>query len=69
MIYNKPQDTTKKILKDQSGQTFVEFILLLASIVMVAYSFMRLTNSGVEKKWTQMAQIILDDDSIVLKAR
>ena len=69
MITNEATDTTKKIVKDQSGQPFVEFVLLLASIVMVAYSFMRLTNTNIEKKWTAMAQIILDDESQVLEAR
>jgi Flp pilus assembly pilin Flp len=69
MIIKKPNNITKKVLKDQSGQTFVEFVLLLASIVIIAFSFMRLTNSGVEQKWTRMAQIILDDDTQILKAR
>ena len=69
MIVKQPANTTKKIVKDQSGQTLVEFVLLLASIVIVAFSFMRITNSGIEQKWTRMAQIILDDDSQVLEAR
>lgn len=60
---------TKNLIKDQSGQTFVEFVLLLASVVMVAYSFMALTNRSVADKWTAMAQMILDDQNQILEAR
>lgn len=63
------KDITQNPIEDQSGQTFVEFILLLASVVMVAYSFMRLTNGNIAEKWTAMAQFVLDDESQVLEPR
>ena len=60
---------TKKISKDQSGQTFVEFVLLLLSIVIVAFSFMRASNLKIAEYWTAMATIILEDDSQTLTPR
>ena len=55
--------------KKQSGQTLVEFLLLLASIVVIAFSFMRLLNVNIADTWTQMAQAILEDDGQSLRPR
>lgn len=69
MKQENPEHPTKKIVKDQSGQTFIEFVLLLASIVIIAYSFMRLTNGGIRDRWTKMAQMVLDDETQTLSPR
>tara|TARA_Y100000768_G_scaffold388897_1_gene388472 strand:- start:16797 stop:17039 length:243 start_codon:yes stop_codon:yes gene_type:complete len=63
---SKSDNFTKRVLKRQTGQTFIEFILLLASIVIVAFSFMRVANTGIADRWQSMAQVILEDDSQTL---
>lgn len=60
---------TKKITKNQSGQTLVEFILLLASIVAIAYTFMRVVNTNLGDQWTLMSQTILEDETQQLRIR
>lgn len=69
MNNQKIDHNTEKLIKDQSGQTLVEFVLLLASIAIIAYSFMRLTNGGIRDRWTKMAQMVLDDESQQLTTR
>lgn len=58
-----------KVVKNQKGQTLVEFILLLASIVAIAYTFMRAVNSNLGDQWTQMSQTILEDENQQLRIR
>lgn len=59
----------KKLTKNQDGQTLVEFILLLAGITMISFSFMRLVNSNIADRWQAMAQMVLDDKSQTLEIR
>lgn len=54
---------------NQKGQTLVEFILLLASIVAIAFTFMRLMNANLGDQWTEMSQTILEDDQQQLQIR
>ena len=60
---------TKKLVKNQKGQTLVEFILLLASIVAIAYSFMGVVNRNLGEQWTEMSQAILEDENQRLEIR
>lgn len=69
MRYIFPQNHTKNLTKNQKGQTLVEFILLLASIVAIAYTFMRVVNTNLGEQWTEMSQTILEDDSQQLRMR
>lgn len=64
-----PEQSTKFSLKRQSGQTFVEFVLLLASIVIVAFSFMRVANNGIADRWETFANIILEDENQTLSTQ
>lgn len=57
---------TRKPLKDQSGQTLVEFILLLAAIVIISFSFLSILNSNISERWAKVANIILDDKNQTL---
>lgn len=67
--YKLPSHPTKKFVINQKGQTLVEFLLLLASIVAIAYTFMRVVNSNLGEQWTEMSQTILEDESQQLEIR
>jgi Flp pilus assembly pilin Flp len=66
--YNNTQ-VKAKLAKNESGQTLVEFLLLLVSIVLIAFTFMRTMNSELADVWSKMANIILEDESITLKPK
>ena len=68
-IGNNISQVNAKVLKNQSGQTLVEFLLLLVSIVLIAFTFMRVMNTELSDQWTKMANLILEDSSITLKPR
>ena len=54
---------TRKALEDQSGQTLVEFVLLMAAIVIISFSFLKIVNNFTTETWVKMATIILDDET------
>lgn len=56
---NKNEDVN--ILKNQQGQTLVEFVLLLLSILIVSMVFMKIVNGNIAKYWTAMANTLLID--------
>jgi Flp pilus assembly pilin Flp len=58
-LINKVEN--KVILKDQRGQTLVEFVLVLLSILIVSMVFMKIVNGNVAKYWTAMANTLLID--------
>ena len=45
----------------QSGQSLVEFMLLLASILLISMSFMKIVNKNVASYWTDMANTLMLD--------
>ncbi len=47
--------------KNQSGQSFIAFILLLAGIAIVSFAFMKQINGNTAEKWKRMAEIILNN--------
>jgi Flp pilus assembly pilin Flp len=61
----------ENILKNQEGQTFVEFVLLLMMIMFLSFSFMKGINGGIGKYWTSMANTLMKDipDAKKLKLR
>lgn len=61
------ENDTRNNLEDQSGQTLVEFILLLAAIVIISFSFLKLVNGFTIQRWESLANIILDDKNQILK--
>ncbi|MBT4791207.1 MAG: hypothetical protein HON90_06520 [Halobacteriovoraceae bacterium] len=55
------KEDTAKIPIDQSGQSLIEFVLLLAGIVIISFTFLRVVNSEMASRWENMANIILED--------
>ncbi|MEE2671183.1 MAG: hypothetical protein VYA54_05705 [Bdellovibrionota bacterium] len=68
-MFSQPQQVTKNTGENQSGQTLVEFILLLSAISIISFSFMRVVNSSISERWQKMAQTILDDNNQQLQIR
>lgn len=56
-------NNTRNQLKDQSGQTIVEFVLLLGVIVIISFTFLSLTNGQIIERWENMTKVIVDDPS------
>ncbi|MBP9680153.1 MAG: hypothetical protein KBD76_02015 [Bacteriovorax sp.] len=50
-------------VKDQKGQTFIEFILLLVLLVSISFTFMRGFNSYIGTRWEIMLKIIASPNS------
>lgn len=53
----------------ESGQTLVEFVLLLLGILIISVSFLKQINGFVANRWEAMANEILDDPTQSLKVR
>lgn len=66
MQHNEPQ-ATRIIKKNQSGQTLIEFVLLLAMIAFISFGFMRTVNSTIGDRWLDLANRILEDDTQTLQ--
>ena len=69
IIFTQRQNSTQVLVKNQKGQTLVEFILLLASIVAIAYGFLRIMNTNLSEEWLRMSQTILEDKNQQLRIR
>jgi hypothetical protein len=54
--------TQKKIVTSNDGQTFMEFIMLLASLITISTFTMRLINREVAKKWKSSVELIVAPD-------
>jgi Flp pilus assembly pilin Flp len=48
----------ENLIKDQKGQTFIEFILLLVLLVSLSFTFMRGFNSHIGNRWEYMLKRI-----------
>lgn len=55
-----PEDAKKK---KQSGQTLVEFALLLLVVATLSFGFIVVTNRNLAKFWTAYVRLIVDDPS------
>jgi hypothetical protein len=53
-----PEDAKKN---KQSGQTLVEFALLLLVIATISFGFIAITNRNLAKYWVAYARLIVDD--------
>ncbi|MFT6633070.1 MAG: Flp pilus assembly pilin Flp [Bacteriovoracaceae bacterium] len=62
-------ENTNKKIKDQSGQTLVEFVLLLLAIVVISTTFMTQINGYIANRWEAVANVILDDPNQQIKLR
>jgi hypothetical protein len=53
----------------QSGQTLVEFVLLLASITIISFTFLKVVNSNIGDRWKVIYELILDDPNQKVELR
>ncbi len=53
----------KKKKSNQSGQSLVEFILLLLVIVLLSFSFISISNRNLGRLWEAYVRLIVDDPS------
>lgn len=56
-------------LKNQKGQTLVEFVLLLAGIVIISFTFLSQVNTRIADRWQKMVEIVVDDESQQITVR
>lgn len=54
---------TNKILTNQKGQSLVEYMLLLAIIVGISFSFMAGINGALGDRWETMAEVLINIDT------
>lgn len=48
------------IVSDESGQTFLEFLLLIAVMITLSYVMIGGVNTQIAKRWTMLVKIIAD---------
>jgi len=48
----------EKLVKDQKGQTFIEFIFILVLLITISFTFMRGFTSLVGSRWGVMLKLI-----------
>lgn len=54
----------KNKINNQHGQTLVEFILLLTSLMLISLFFLKGVNGSIADIWLNMAKIITDDPNV-----
>ncbi len=59
----------QKIAQDESGQTFVEFLFLLLSIMGLSYLLLGGISKGIGKRWVVLVEAITapTDDNVELE--
>lgn len=54
--------TRKQInLKNEKGQSFVEFMLLLLVMISLSFIYLKIVNTNVSKIWTLMVNTVIQD--------
>lgn len=66
---NKVVQVKEKNILEQSGQSLLEFVLLLSVIMIVSLLFLKLVNSNVAKYWKAMGIVLLEDRSQTVELR
>lgn len=59
----------KNILNNNKGQSLVEFILLITTIMLMSLTFLKVTNSGIAKYWLYMGNLLNEGNSKKLELR
>lgn len=54
-------------MRKQSGQTLIEFIFLMASILSIGFLFLKIMNYNLAEVWQTLAQIITEDENLRLR--
>lgn len=72
MVLQKTDQNTlkqKNILINNKGQSLVEFILLITTIMLMSLTFLKVTNSGIAKYWLYMGNLLNEGNSKKLELR
>ena len=59
----------KPNIRNEKGQSLVEFVLLLSVIMLLSLGFLKVVNGNVSKYWLAMAKVLVEDDSQELRLR
>ncbi len=54
---------TKKTVINQTGQTFIEFMLLLIVVIGISYTISNIVNGNIAELWEYFANLVIDDPS------
>ena len=72
ILYIKVQCFVRKMeqnVSDQSGQTLVEFVLLLCVLMLTSLIFLSTVNKGTASIWLTVGKILTEDPTQVLSIR
>ncbi|OFZ26255.1 MAG: hypothetical protein A2577_08225 [Bdellovibrionales bacterium RIFOXYD1_FULL_36_51] len=50
------------ILKNMYGQSFIEFIFLFLTLIILSYIMLKATNNGIADRWVALVSIITSPD-------
>ncbi len=64
---NLPQKIS--LLNNQSGQSFVEFILLLLILFTLSWGVLKSVNGNVGKRWIAMTKVIMSPSQTPIELR
>jgi Flp pilus assembly pilin Flp len=63
-------ETEKNLLKEESGQTLLEFVLLLVVIMILSFGMLKGINKSIGVRWVALVKLIteptVDRDQIAL---
>lgn len=57
------KEIKNSFIADQRGQSLVEYMLLLAIIVGISFSFMSGINNGLASRWEALAAVLVNIDT------
>ena len=55
---NYTSENIKKLSKDQRGQTFLEFMLLLFMVMFMSYGMLITSHEAIAKRWETIDKIV-----------
>ena len=61
--------SSKNIIDDSSGQTFLEFMLLLFMILFMSYGLLISVNSAIGKRWENIVKIVAEPTGSTIQLR
>lgn len=67
MLYNKYMSSREEVkfverLKNQKGQSFVEFLFLLLIMIGISYGMIASFNGRTGQRWTEIVNIVASDN-------
>lgn len=69
MLISVDKELEANKLKNQKGQSLVEFVLLLAIVMVISMGFLKVINTNVADYWQAMAQMLVEDETQQLELR